>query len=57
VNIDFKANIDVAGIRIPDSKIAREATELVRDCTKADPAYGAGVAKALGIVPQMIAAE
>jgi catalase len=29
----------------------------VANCTKADPAYGAGVAKALGIKPQMIAAE
>src|SRR3981081_3240585 len=31
VNIDLKANIDLAGIRIPDSKLAREITELVRD--------------------------
>jgi catalase len=29
----------------------------VGNCAKADPAYGAGVAKALGIEPQMIAAE
>src|SRR3981081_4736712 len=29
VNIDLKANIDLAGI--PDSKLAREITELVRD--------------------------
>ena len=26
MNIDLKANIDLAGIRIPDSKLAREAT-------------------------------
>src|SRR3979411_2152829 len=31
VNIDFKANIDLGGIKIPNSKRAREATELVRD--------------------------
>src|ERR1700738_1627855 len=31
VNIDLKANIDLAGIRIPDSKLAREIMELVRD--------------------------
>src|ERR1700737_2123687 len=31
VNIDLKTNIDLAGIRIPDSKLAREITELVRD--------------------------
>jgi HD superfamily phosphodiesterase len=31
VNIDLKANIDLAGIRIPDSKLARGITELVRD--------------------------
>src|ERR1700737_362632 len=31
VNIDLKINIDLAGIRIPDSKLAREITELVRD--------------------------
>src|SRR4030081_827820 len=35
VNIDFKANIDLAGIRIPDSKLAREITELVRDIESA----------------------
>ncbi|MDB5538843.1 MAG: hypothetical protein JWQ89_2793, partial [Devosia sp.] len=31
----------------------------IANCTKADPAYGAGVAKALGITfnPQTIAAE
>ena len=31
----------------------------IANCAKADPAYGAGVAKALGInfKPQMIAAE
>jgi catalase len=29
----------------------------IANCTKADPAYGAGVAKALGIKPQTIAAE
>jgi catalase len=27
VNIDLKANIDLAGIRIPDSKLARQTTE------------------------------
>jgi len=31
VNIDIKANTDLAGIRIPDSKLAREITELVWD--------------------------
>ena len=31
MNIDLKANIDLAGIRVPDSKLAREITELVRD--------------------------
>jgi hypothetical protein len=31
VNIDLKANIDLAGIRIPDSKLAREIMELGRD--------------------------
>ena len=31
VNIDVKVNPDLAGIRIPDSKLAREITELVRD--------------------------
>jgi hypothetical protein len=31
VDIDLKANIDLAGIGIPDSKLAREVTELVRD--------------------------
>src|SRR5467141_872504 len=31
MNIDLKINIDLAGIRIPDSKLAREITELVRD--------------------------
>jgi hypothetical protein len=31
VNIDVKANPDLAGIRIPDTKLAREITELVRD--------------------------
>src|SRR3981189_1931981 len=31
VNIDLKANIDLAGIRIPDSKLAREIMELVWD--------------------------
>ena len=31
VNIDLKASIDLARIRIPDSKLAREITELVRD--------------------------
>src|ERR1700679_3360103 len=35
MNIDLKTNIDLAGIRIPDSKLAREITELVRD---AEPA-------------------
>jgi hypothetical protein len=31
VNIDLKTNIDLAGIRIPDSKLAREVAELVRE--------------------------
>ena len=31
MNIDLKINIDLAGIGIPDSKLAREITELVRD--------------------------
>jgi hypothetical protein len=31
VNIDLKTGIDLAGIRIPDSNLAREVTELVRD--------------------------
>jgi len=31
MNIGLKINIDLAGIRIPDSKLAREITELVRD--------------------------
>src|ERR1700682_4749679 len=31
VNVDLKTSIDLAGIRIPDSKLAREVTELVRD--------------------------
>ena len=31
MNIDLKTNIDLAGIRIPDSRLAREITELVRD--------------------------
>src|SRR5260370_2548367 len=31
MNIDLTVNIDLAGIRIPDSKLAREITELVRD--------------------------
>src|SRR3981081_2345916 len=31
VNIDLKTSIDLAGIRIPDSNLAREITELVRD--------------------------
>ena len=31
MNIDLTINIDLAGIRIPDSKLAREITELVRD--------------------------
>ena len=31
MNIDLKTNIDLAGIRIPDSKLAGEITELVRD--------------------------
>src|SRR6202158_3329112 len=35
MNIDLTMNIDLAGIRIPDSKLAREIMELVRD---AEPA-------------------
>ncbi len=31
MDIDPTTNIDLAGIRIPDSKLAREITELVRD--------------------------
>src|ERR1700680_21049 len=31
MNIDLTMNIDSAGIRIPDSKLAREITELVRE--------------------------
>jgi len=31
MNINLKTNIDLAGIRIPDSKLAGEITELVRD--------------------------
>src|ERR1700716_2529989 len=31
MNINPTINIDLAGIRIPDSKLAREITELVRD--------------------------
>src|SRR6266404_2536417 len=31
MNINLKTNVDLAGIRIPDSKLAREITELVRD--------------------------
>jgi hypothetical protein len=31
MNIDLAMNTDLAGIRIPDSKLAREITELVRD--------------------------
>ncbi len=31
MNIDLTMNIDLAGIRIPDSKLAREIMELVRD--------------------------
>ena len=31
MNIDLAINTDLAGIRIPDSKLAREITELVRD--------------------------
>jgi HD domain len=31
MNINLKTNTDLAGIRIPDSKLAREITEMVRD--------------------------
>jgi hypothetical protein len=31
MNINLKTNTDLAGTRIPDSKLAREITELVRD--------------------------
>jgi HD superfamily phosphodiesterase len=31
MNVDVRANLDLAGIRIPNSKLAREITELVRD--------------------------
>jgi HD superfamily phosphodiesterase len=31
MNINLKTNVDLAGIRIPDSKLAREITVLVRD--------------------------
>jgi len=30
MNIDLTMNIDLAGIRIPDSKLAREIMDLVR---------------------------
>ena len=35
MNINLKTNIDLAGIRIPDSKLAREITEIVRDTESA----------------------
>ena len=31
MNIDLAISTDLAGIRIPDSKLAREITDLVRD--------------------------
>src|SRR5467141_4058332 len=31
MNIDLKINIDLSGIKVPDSKLAREIMELVRD--------------------------
>ena len=31
MNIDLTMNIDLAGIRIPDSKLAREIMDLVQD--------------------------
>jgi len=31
MNINLKTDTNLAGIRIPDSKLAREITELVRD--------------------------
>ena len=31
MNTDLKTNVDLAGIGIPDRKLAREITELVRD--------------------------
>ena len=31
MDIDLKSSIDLAGIRVPDSKVAREITDLVRD--------------------------
>jgi hypothetical protein len=31
MDIDLEANSELAGIKIPDSKLAREITELVRD--------------------------
>jgi hypothetical protein len=37
MNIDLTMNIDLAGIRIPDSKLAREIMELVRDAEPALP--------------------
>ena len=39
MNINLATNTDLAGIRIPDSKLAHEATELVRDtrrCVQGD---------------------
>jgi HD superfamily phosphodiesterase len=35
MNTDLKTNVDLAGIKIPDSKLAREITELVRDTESA----------------------
>jgi len=37
--------------------VTHDITRHIANCAKADPEYGAGVAKALGIKPQMIAAE
>jgi hypothetical protein len=31
MNVNLKRNTDLAGTRVPDSKLAREITELVRD--------------------------
>jgi hypothetical protein len=31
MSIDLTINVDLAGITIPDSRLAREITELVRD--------------------------
>src|SRR5882757_9717268 len=34
MNIDVELRFDLSGVRIPDSKLAREITELVRDMNR-----------------------